>query len=98
MRHASATVAPGTNSGADAWRIASEIYAKDGLPPVSDLDAFHAAYLPGRGPNTTRLAHPQQQDQQQQQTQSGAEGEQKPQENGQPSCAIRLIAGTPSIW
>src|SRR6185503_15560442 len=68
---------------ADAWRIAGEIYAKDGLPAVSDLDAFHAAYLPGRGPNTTRLAHPQQQDQQQQQTQSGAEGEQKPQENGE---------------
>src|SRR6185503_450974 len=67
---------------ADAWRIAGEIYAKDGLPAVSDLDAFHAAYLPGRGPNTTRLAHTQQQDQQQQQTQSGAEGEQKPQENG----------------
>jgi hypothetical protein len=68
---------------ADAWRIASVIYKQDGLPPVSDLDAFHAAYLPGRGPNTTRLAHPQQQDQQQQQTQSGAEGEQKPQENGE---------------
>ncbi len=67
---------------ADAWRVATAIHAHDGLPPVSDPDAFHAAYLPGRGPNTTRLAHPQQQDQQQQQTQSGAEGEQQPQENG----------------
>jgi len=72
-----------TATVADAWRIASAIYTQDGLPPVSDLDAFHAAYLPGRGPNTTRLAHPQQQDQQQQQTQSGAEGEQKPQESGE---------------
>ena len=68
---------------ADAWRIASDIYARDGLPPVTDTEAFHAAYLPGRGPNTTRLAHPQQQDQQQQQTQSGAEGEQKPQDEGE---------------
>ncbi len=68
---------------ADAWRIAAAIHARDGLPPVTDLDAFHAAYLPGRGPNTARLAHPQQQDQQQQQTQSGAEGEQQPQESGE---------------
>ena len=76
LLHASATVA-------DAWRLATAIYTKDGLPPVTDLEAFHAAYLPGRAPNTTRLAHPQQQDQQQQQTQSGAEGEQQPQENGE---------------
>jgi len=68
---------------ADAWRIATAIHAQDGLPSVTDLEAFHAAYLPGRGPNTTRLAHPQQQDQQQQQTQSGAEGEQQPQEKGE---------------
>jgi nitric oxide reductase NorD protein len=65
---------------ADAWRVATAIYTKGGLPPVTDLEAFHAAYLPGRGPNTTRLAHPQQQDQNQQQTQSGAEGEQRPQD------------------
>lgn len=68
---------------ADAWRIATAIYERDGLPPVSDLEAFHAAYLPGRGPNTTRLAHPQQQDQQQQQTQPGAEGEDRPQDGGE---------------
>jgi nitric oxide reductase activation protein len=68
---------------ADAWRIAAAIYADEGLPGVSDAEAFHAAYLPGRGPNTTRLAHPQQQDQQQQQTQAGAEGETKPQEGGE---------------
>jgi nitric oxide reductase NorD protein len=68
---------------ADAWRVASRIYQQGGLPAVSDLEAFHAAYLPGRGPNTTRLAHPQQQDEQQQQTQSGAEGEQRPQDDGE---------------
>jgi hypothetical protein len=68
---------------ADAWRVATALYTQDKLPPVADLEGFHAAYLPGRGPNTTRLAHPQQQDDQQQQTQSGAEGEQKPQESGE---------------
>ncbi len=69
---------------ADAWRIADTIYTGGGLPPVSDLEAFHAAYLPGRGPNTTRLAHPQQdQDEQRQQTRSGAEGEKRPQDGGE---------------
>lgn len=68
---------------ADAWRVAARIYAQGSLPPVTDLEAFHAAYLPGRGPNTSRLAHPQQQDEQQQQTQSGAEGEQRPQDSGE---------------
>ncbi len=68
---------------ADAWRIATEIHKEDTLPRVSDLEAFQAAYLPGRGPNSTRLVHPQQRDEQQQQTQSGAEGEQQPQEEGE---------------
>ncbi len=79
LLHPSATVA-------DAWRIATAIYGADGLPPVSDLEAFHAAYLPGRGPNTTRLAHPQQnEDEQRQQTRSGAEGEKRPQDGGEDS-------------
>ncbi|MBI2509735.1 MAG: VWA domain-containing protein, partial [Betaproteobacteria bacterium] len=68
---------------ADAWRIAAAIYSKDDLPRVSDLEAFHAAYLPGRGPNVTRLVHPQQRQDQRQQTQSGAEGEREPQEQGE---------------
>jgi len=68
---------------ADSWRIASEMYTEDKLPRVSDLEAYQAAYLPGRGPNSTRLVHPQQRDDQQQQTQSGAEGEQQPQEQGE---------------
>jgi nitric oxide reductase NorD protein len=68
---------------ADAWRTATEIYGEDKLPRVSDLEAFQAAYLPGRGPNSTRLVHPQQRQEQQQQTQSGAEGEQQPQEQGE---------------
>lgn len=67
----------------DAWRIAAEIYGEDDLPRVSDLEAYQAAYLPGRGPNATRLVHPQQRQEQQQQTQSGAEGEQQPQEEGE---------------
>ncbi|HXF66839.1 MAG TPA: VWA domain-containing protein [Burkholderiales bacterium] len=67
---------------ADAWRIATAIYARDDLPRVTDLDAFHAAYLPGRGPNATRLVHPQEQ-QDRQQAQSGAGGEQRPQEQGE---------------
>src|SRR5262249_10049392 len=61
---------------ADSWRLAKTIYARDELPPVMDLEAFHAAYLPGRGPNSSRLVHPQQ-------SQSGAEGEQQPQEQGE---------------
>ncbi|HXV10091.1 MAG TPA: VWA domain-containing protein [Burkholderiales bacterium] len=68
---------------ADAWRIATEIHKEDKLPRVSDLEAFQAAYVPGRGPNSTRLVHPQQRDEQQQQTQSGAEGDQQPQEEGE---------------
>ena len=68
---------------ADAWRVARNIYRADELPPVLDLEAFHAAYLPGRAPNATRLVHPQQSQEQQQQTQSGAEGEQQPQESGE---------------
>ncbi len=76
LLHPAATVA-------DAWRIATAIYPGDDLPRVSDLEAFHAAYLPGRGPNATRLVHPQQRQDPQQQTRSGAEGEQQPQENGE---------------
>ncbi|MCC7483489.1 MAG: hypothetical protein IT529_00740 [Burkholderiales bacterium] len=69
---------------ADAWRIAREIYDEDELPPVLDLEAFHAGYLPGRGPNSSRLVHPQEsQNQQQQQSQSGAEGEEQRRESGE---------------
>lgn len=67
----------------DAWRVASRIYQEDALPRVSDLEAYQAAYLPGRGPNSARLVHPQQRQEEQQQTQSGAEGEQQPQEQGE---------------
>ena len=67
---------------ADAFRVASAIYSNDDLPRVADLEAFHAAYLPGRGPNATRLAHPQQR-QDQQQTQSGAEQQNQADEQGE---------------
>jgi hypothetical protein len=67
----------------DSWKLAKAIYDEDTLPPVLDLEAFHAAYLPGRAPNSSRLVHPQESQEQQQQTQAGAEGEQKPQESGE---------------
>jgi nitric oxide reductase NorD protein len=67
----------------DSWKLAKAIYDEDTLPPVMDLEAFHAAYLPGRAPNSSRLVHPQESQEQQQQTQAGAEGEQKPQEPGE---------------
>jgi hypothetical protein len=67
---------------ADAYRVAADLYAEDALPRVSDLEAFHAAYLPGRSPNASRLAHPQE-DEDQQQTQSGAEQQNQPDEGGE---------------
>jgi hypothetical protein len=67
---------------ADAYRIAAAIYSNEALPRVMDLETFHAAYLPGRGPNATRLAHPQEQ-REQQQTQAGAEQQNQPDEQGE---------------
>jgi hypothetical protein len=68
---------------ADAFRVATAIYSNDELPHVSEIDVFQAAYLPGRGPNSSRLAHPQQrQDQQKQQTQAGADSQEQ-QEQGE---------------
>jgi nitric oxide reductase activation protein len=68
---------------ADAYRIASDIYEQDTLPRVGDLEAMYGAYLPGRAPNATRLAHPQEQQDQQQQTQAGAEQQSADQEQGE---------------
>jgi nitric oxide reductase activation protein len=68
---------------ADAWRVANAIYAENSLPRITDLDAFHAAYLPGRSPNATRLAHPQEQQDDQQQREAGAEQQNQPQEGGE---------------
>jgi nitric oxide reductase NorD protein len=68
---------------ADAFHIATVIYSSDDLPRVVDLEAFHAAYLPGRGPNATRLAHPQERRDDQQQSQSGAEQQNNPDEQGE---------------
>ena len=68
---------------ADAYRIATAIYAEKTLPPITDLEAFQAAYLPGRGPNATRLAHPQEQQDDQQQQQAGADQQNQPQESGE---------------
>ncbi|MEK6594382.1 MAG: VWA domain-containing protein [Pseudomonadota bacterium] len=68
---------------ADAFRVASVIYSNDELPHVADLEAFHAAYLPGRGPNATRLVHPQERREQSQQTQSQSEQQDQSQEQGE---------------
>jgi len=68
---------------ADAFRVATAIYSNDELPHVGDLEAFHAAYLPGRGPNTTRLAHPQERPDEQQQAQPQNEQHDHSQEQGE---------------
>jgi nitric oxide reductase NorD protein len=68
---------------ADAYRVADGIYQEKNLPPIHDHDAFHAAYLPGRGPNSTRLAHPQEREEDEQQSQPGAEQQEQPQEGGE---------------
>jgi hypothetical protein len=66
---------------ADAFRVAAAIYSNDELPRVAEAEVFHAAYLPGRGPNSSRLAHPQQrQEQQKQQTQAGADSQDQQEE------------------
>jgi hypothetical protein len=68
---------------ADAFRVATAIYSNDELPRIAEIDVFHAAYLPARGPNSSRLAHPQQrEDQQKQQTQAGADAQEQ-QEQGE---------------
>ncbi|HSQ02978.1 MAG TPA: hypothetical protein VLN59_03010, partial [Burkholderiales bacterium] len=67
---------------ADSYRVAVAIYAENELPRITDFEAFHAAYLPGRGPNATRLAHPQEEEESQQ-NQSGGEQREQPQEQGE---------------
>lgn len=73
--------APGATV-ADAWRVAAKLYSAMTLPVVTDLEAFHAAYLPGRSPNASRMAHPQESDDDSQQTQSGSEQKSQQQEEG----------------
>ena len=67
---------------ADAWRAATKLYSAMTLPAVTDLEAFHGAYLPGRSPNASRMAHPQESDDQSQQTQAGSEQKSEQQEEG----------------
>ncbi len=68
---------------ADAYRIAGEIFAENSLPRVTDGEAFAAAFLPGRGPNTTRVAHPQDNPDEDSQSQPGAQEENQPDEQGE---------------
>lgn len=74
-------LAPGATV-ADAYRVAVAIYERRELPQVGDLEAFHGAYLPGRGPNAARLAHPQEPEEPQQ-SQPGPEQREQPQEQGE---------------
>jgi hypothetical protein len=67
---------------ADAFRTACVIYSNDELPHVGDLEAFYAAYLPGRGPNATRLTHPQERQDQSQQPKAQSEEQDQSQEQG----------------
>lgn len=68
---------------ADAYRAAVALYRGTTLPQVTDLEGFHAAYLPGRSPNAMRLAHPQEtDDENSQQTQSGADQQSQQSEEG----------------
>jgi len=67
---------------ATAYRVAVDMHATTTLPPVTSLEAFYAAYLPGRSPNATRMAHPQENEDDEQQTQSGAEQHSEQQEEG----------------
>ena len=68
---------------ANAYRIAGAIYAENTLPRVTDGEAFTAAFLPGRGPNTTRVAHPQDNPDENSQSQPGAQEENQPDEQGE---------------
>ncbi len=67
---------------ATAYRVAVKIHSTTTLPQVTDIEAFHAAYLPGRSPNATRMAHPQESDDNEQQTQAGAEKNSEQQDEG----------------
>ncbi|MCW5605891.1 MAG: hypothetical protein KIT18_15220, partial [Burkholderiales bacterium] len=79
---------------ADAYRVATVIYSSDELPRVSELEAFYAAYLPGRGPNASRLAHPQERQERQDQTQSqGAQNESQEQGEDQEETQQNAEAG-----
>jgi hypothetical protein len=71
-----ALLEPGA-SAADSYRVAFALYNDSELPPVTELDAFHGAYLPGRGPNVARPVTPTQADDQDENPQAGAEGPQQ---------------------
>jgi uncharacterized protein with von Willebrand factor type A (vWA) domain len=68
---------------ADAYRIAGAIFAENNLPRVTDGEAFAQAYLPGRGPNASRAAIPQDNPDEDSQSQPGAQEENQPDEQGE---------------
>ena len=67
----------------DAYTVAGRIFAEHWLPRVTDGEAFAAAYLPGRGPNSTRVAHPQDNPDENSQSQPGDQQENQPDEDGE---------------
>jgi hypothetical protein len=62
---------------ADAWRTAIELYASEEFPPMLDMEAFHASYLPGRAPNIGRPVHATQQQKTAEQPTQPGESEQE---------------------
>lgn len=68
---------------ADAYRVAMAIYDRRELPQITDLEAFHGAYLPGRGPNAARLAHPQEPEDEPQPSEAGGDKREQQQEQGE---------------
>ena len=67
----------------DAYKVAGCIFAENTLPRVTDGEAFAAAYLPGRSPNSTRVAHPQDNPDENSQSQPGEEQQNQPDEEGE---------------
>ena len=67
---------------ADAFIAAAEFFGEHELLPVTDLEIFRGAYLPGRAPNAARSAHAQSSQEQSQQTQAGADGQNEAQDGG----------------
>ena len=68
---------------ADAYRAALALYEKRELPVVADLETFRGAYLPGRGPNASRLAYPQEQEGEPDPEQQGGEKRESETEQGE---------------
>ena len=72
-----------TSTLADAFQIAESIFAEGHLPQVTEGQAFTAAFLPGRSPNTSRIAYPQDDQEENQSSEQKAEQENRSDETGE---------------